>query len=81
MDSTEKPTNPHRPLQRPPITRADIPTLAGAVQGYAAWRAARGLEPSAWWRDKVRADLLASGLVKPKQATQAPCAPPGNLLP
>lgn len=54
-----------------PISKADLPALRKMVQDYDTWRRAKGMEPSTWWADRLRAVLEEEGVIKPKPKTEA----------
>ena len=61
-----------RPSPGAPVSRQDLPAIADPLRAYQAWRAARGLPPSDFWREKVRKALEAQGIVKAKPLRSAP---------
>jgi hypothetical protein len=55
-----------------PVSKADLPALRQIVQDYDRYRVSKGLEPSTWWADRIRAVLEENGIVKPKPKAEAP---------
>lgn len=56
-----------RPRDRE-ILKADVPTIAQAVEALKAFYAAKGKEPPDWWIDRIKRGLADAGIAKERPA-------------